>query len=86
MSKVIGLMALNLATLNARGRSDGATVQEAHFTCAADYRLLENDYVVFSAYGSRSNVGASLLIGRSLNADVLADDEDRMVVSDVARI
>ena len=49
--------------------------------------MLEDDYIVLSAYGSRSSVGVSLLNGRSLNADVnlvLADDGGRLVVSDVA--
>ena len=64
-----------------------AAVQEIHFTCAANCRVLENDYVVLSAYGSRSSVGVSLLIGRSLHADVnlvLADDGGRLVVANVA--
>ena len=38
-----------------------AAVQETHFTCATDRRVLEDDYVVFSAYGNRSSVGVSLL-------------------------
>ena len=100
----MGLMALNLATLNARGRRDPnkcarllgelsnlrvnvAAVQETHFTCAADCRVLEDDCVVLLAYGSRSSVGVYLLIEHSLNADVnfvLADDGDRLVVANVA--
>ena len=97
-------MAINLATLNARGLKDlskcvrllgelpnlsvdvGA-VRETHFICVVDYRVLEDDYVVLLAYGSRSNVGVSLLIRHSLNADVnhvLADDGDRLVVANVA--
>ena len=62
-------------------------VQETHFTCATDCRVLENDYVVISAYGSRISAGVTLLIGRSLNADVnlfLADDGGWLVVADVA--
>ena len=54
-----------------------AAVQETHLTCSADGRVLENDYVVLSAYGCRSSVGVSLLIGRSFDADVslvLGDD------------
>ena len=42
---------------------------------------------VFSAYGSRTNVGVSLLIGRSLDADVdvvFAGDGGQLVVADVA--
>ena len=97
-------MALNLATLNARGLGDPskwarllcelstlsvnvAAVQETHFTCAADCGVRENNYVVLSAYGSRSSIGVSLLIGRSLNADVnlvLADDGGWLVVANVA--
>ena len=49
--------------------------------------MLENDYVILSAYSSYSSVGVSLLIRHSLNADVsliLADDGGRMVVADVA--
>ena len=46
-----------------------AAVQETHFTCAADSRVLQNDYVTLSAFGSRSSIGDSLLIRRSLNAD-----------------
>ena len=100
----MGLMALNLATLNVRGLRDPgkctcllgelktlgvdvAAVQETHFTCGADCRVLESDFNVFSAYGSRTSVGVSLLVGRSLDADVdvvFADDGDRLVVADVA--
>ena len=64
-----------------------ATVQETHFICTADCRVLENDYNVFSAYGSRSNIGVSLLIGCSLNANVnlvLEDDRGWLVMADVA--
>ena len=52
---------------------------------AADCRLLESDFNVFSAYGNRSSAGASLLVGRSLNADinvVFAGDRGRLLVSD----
>ena len=63
------------------------SVQETHFTSAADYRVLEDDYVVLSTYSSRSSVGSSLLIGRSLNAHVnlmIADDRGQLVVADAA--
>ena len=100
----MGLMALNLATLNVRGLRDPgkctrllgelktlgvdvAAVQETHFTCGADCRVLESDFNVFSAYGSRTSVGVSLLVGRSLDADVdvvFAGDGGRLVVADVA--
>ena len=100
----MGLMALNLATLNVRGQRDSskcarllgelknlrvdvAAVQETHFICAADCHVLENDFNVFSAYSSRSSAGISLLVGRSLGADVdvvFAGDRGRLVVADVA--
>ena len=100
----MGLITLNLATLNVRGLRDLSkcarlfaelknlsinvtAVQETHFICAANNRVLENDLNVFSAYGSRSSVGVSLLVGRSLDADVdvvFAGDGERLVVADVA--
>ena len=99
----MGLMALNLATLNVRGLRDSskctrllaelknfcvdvAAVQETHFTCGADCCVLEGDFNVFSAYGSRTRVKVSLLVRRSLDADVdvFAGDEGRLVVADVA--
>ena len=51
--------------------------------------MLENDFngFFFSAYGSRSSAGVSLLVGRSLDADidvVFAGDGSRLVVADVA--
>ena len=90
-------MALNLATFNAWGLREPnkylrlldelsnlsvnvAAVRKTHFTCTANCRVL-------SAYCSRSSVGVSLLIGRSLNSYVnlvLADDRGRLVVADVA--
>ena len=63
-----------------------AAVHETHFTCGADCRVLESDFNVFSAYGSRTSVGVSLLVGRSLDADVdvfFAGDGGRLVVADV---
>ena len=66
---------------------DVAGVQETHFICDADCRVLESDFNVFSAYGSRTSVGVSLIVGRSLDADVevvSAGDEGRLVVADVA--
>ena len=98
----MGLMTLNLATLNVRGLRDPgkctrllgelktlgvdvAAVQETHFTCGADYRVLESDFNVFSAYGSCISAGVSLRFGRSLDADVVfAGDGGRLVVVDVA--
>ena len=64
-----------------------AVVQETYFTCTTDFRVLEDDFVAFSAYGNRSSVEVSQLIGRSLNTDVnlvLADDRSQLVVADVA--
>ena len=55
-------------------------MQETHFICAADCRPLEGDFVVFSA------AGVSLLVGRSLNANVnvlFAGDDGRLVVADI---
>ena len=66
---------------------DVAALQETHFTCGADSRVLEGNFNVFSAYGSRTSVGVSLLVGRSLDADVdvvFAGDGGRLVVADVA--
>ena len=100
----MGLMALNLASLNVRGLRDSskcahlfaelknlgvdvAAVQETHFTCDADCRVLESDFNVFSAYGSCISAGVSLLVGRSLDADVdvvFAGNGGRLVVADVA--
>ena len=54
--------------------------------CAADCRLLENDSAIFSAYGSRSSTGVSLLVGHSLDADVnivFAGDKGWLVLADV---
>ena len=66
---------------------DVTAVQETHFTCGVDCRMLESDFNVFSAYGSRTSVEVSLLVGRSLDADVdvaFAGDGGRLVVADVA--
>ena len=62
-------------------------VQETHFICVADGRVLKNDFVVHSAFGDRSCAVVFLLVGRSLNADVnlvFADDGGRLVIADVA--
>ena len=66
---------------------DVTAVQETHFTCGANCRVLESDFNVFSAYGSSTSAGVSLLVGRSLDADVdvvFAGDGGRLVVVDVA--
>ena len=52
-----------------------------------DCRVLQNDFNVFSAYGSHSSAGVSLLVGRSLDADisvVFAVDGGQLVMADVA--
>ena len=62
-------------------------VQETHFICTADARLLEDDFVILSAFGGRCSAGVSVLIRRSLNADVdlvFSGDGGRLVVTDVA--
>ena len=51
-----------------------AAVQETHFTCAADCRVLKRDFVVLSAYSSHVSVGVS----------VFAGDGGRLIVTDVA--
>ena len=91
-------MTLNIASLNVRGLRDPskctrflgelsnhslnvAAVQETH------WRVLENDFVVFSAFGSRCSTGVSLLVERSLDAIVnlvFTDDGVRLIVADVA--
>ena len=63
-----------------------AAIQETHFMCAADCQVLENNFNVFSVHSSRSSAGVSLLVGRSLDADVsvvFTDDGGRLVVADV---
>ena len=102
--RYIGLMSLNLATLNERRMGDPkkcshllgeltnlgvnvATVQETHFTCAADCQVLEDDYVVLPAYSNHSSVGVFQVVRCSLNTDVnlaFADEGNRLVVADVA--
>ena len=64
-----------------------AAVQETHFICVTDCRLLEADFVILAAYSSHSKVGVSQLVGHSLNADVnlvFADERGWLVVADVA--
>ena len=60
---------------------------ESGYHCsAADCRVQENDFNVFSAYGSRTSVGVCLLVERSLDADinvVFAGDWGRLIVADV---
>ena len=59
-------------------------VQETHFLCTADARVLEGDCVVVSAFGGRCSAGVSMLIGRSFNADVdlaFAGDGGRLVMA-----
>ena len=66
---------------------DVTAVQETHFTCSADCRVLESNFTVFSAYDSCTSAGVFLLVGHSLDADVdvvFAGDGGRLVVADVA--
>ena len=65
---------------------DVTAVQETHFICAADCRILENGFNVFSAYGSHSSARVSLLVGHSLDADidVVAGDRGQLVAANVA--
>ena len=96
-------MILNVASLNVRGLRDPskcvyllellnlcvnvAAVQETHFICAEDCRVLECDFVVFAVFGSSCSAGVSLLVGHNLNAIVnlvFADGGGQLVVADVA--
>ena len=64
-----------------------AAVQETYVTCEADCRVLEDDFVVYSAFGSHVSAGVSLLVGRSLDAIVnivFAGDGGRLLVAGVA--
>ena len=64
-----------------------AAVQETHFVCEADCRVLNDDFVVYSAFGSRFGAGVSLLVGRRLDAIVnvvFAGDGGRLLGADVA--
>ena len=47
-----------------------AAVQETHFTCAADCRVQERDFVVLSAYSRCGCAGVYQLVGHNLDADV----------------
>ena len=61
---------MRLLTDHKNLRENVAAVQETYFICAADCRVLENDFNVFSAYSSRSSAGVSLQVERSLGAYV----------------
>ena len=66
---------------------DIAALEETHFICRGDERVLDGDYFVVSSYGDHLSRGVSLLVKRSLNAriDVVAvGSEGRFVVVDVA--
>ena len=66
---------------------DVVAVQETHFTCSVDCRVLEGDFNVFTAYGSCISAGVSLLVRRSLDTDVdvvFAGDRGRLVVANIA--
>ena len=81
-------MALNLASLNVKELRDSSKctrlLGELKNLCA-DCRVLESNFDVFSAYSSRISAGVSLLVGRSLDVDVVfAGDRGRLVLADVA--
>ena len=42
-------------------KADVITLQETHFVCQADERVLTDDFVVYSAYGDRHSRGVSKL-------------------------
>ena len=66
---------------------DVAAAQETHFTCTEDCRVLEGNFVVFSALDSRCSAGVFLLVGCSLDSIVnlvFAGDGGQLVVADVA--
>ena len=66
---------------------DVAAVQETHFVCEVDCRVLKDDFVVYSAFGSRFGAEVSQLVGCSLDAIVnvvFAGDGGRLLVADVA--
>ena len=92
-------MTLNLACVNMRDPSkyalflgellnlcaDVVAVQETHVICTADSQL-ENDFIVFSAYGNHCSAGVSLVVERSLDTNinlVFAINGDRLVVANV---
>ena len=62
-------------------------LQNTHFTCTEDYRVLRDDFDVFSAFGSICSAGVSLLLGSSLNAIVnlvFAGNGIQLTVADIA--
>ena len=73
----LNLASLNARGMRDRGRAsrvlrdlvhlkaDVISLQETHFVCAADERVLKDDFVVYSAYGDRLSRGISLLVKRS---------------------
>ena len=68
-------------------RVNVSAVQETHLIGAADCRVMQSDFVVFSAFSSRCSAGVSLLVGHSHDAIVnlvFADDGGRLNVADVA--
>ena len=62
------------------------TVEETHFTCAEDCRVLSDDFKVVLAFGNRCSARVSRLVGHSLNVivNLFVGDEGRLVVADVA--
>ena len=61
-----------------------AAVPDTRFTCEVNCWVLEDDFVVFSAFGSRCSAWLSQLVERIFNAIVhlvFADDGGRLVVT-----
>ena len=66
---------------------EGTERSKQVYVCVEDCQVLENYFVVLSAFSNHYSAGISMLIKRSLNTIVnlvLADDGDRLVVADVA--
>ena len=62
-------------------------VQETNFTGTENDRVLEGNFVDFSAFSSHCSIGVSLLVGCRHNTIVnlvFADDGGWLVVADVA--
>ena len=89
----MGLMVLNLATLNARGLRDQSkceTLRECYCSGRDSIHLhgeLKDDFVIFLAYSRRCNAEISRIVRRSLNvivSIVFAEDGGRLFVVNVA--
>lgn len=64
-----------------------AAIQETHFVCNIDVRVLSSDFVVYSACGNQLARGVSLLVKLSLDVkvDLVHVDEGwgRLIVADI---